>query len=373
MKNRIIEFDIMRALAIFFILFHHLPGHSFNFYSFHFNGHLWDLTFLYSLNAYFGLGLFVFVSGRLLSKPNPSFEEGRNIKQFILKRYIRIFPLYIIALLLFVAINGRVWDSMGIRDSLSIYSFVLNLLGLQIILASKYCRPLLTLWFVGLIVSYYYLYIVFVKFVRSFIGFITLVFTISLFSALFMHLLGLMDERFLFYLGVFIAGILEAKYKLIEKMKFGHVILVLLLFISFVCLYVAFIYPEKIPPGRPSFLSFIGMNAFVLENLIMLSFVSIVFALARVIVRTDRYAFLQKIAYASYCIFLFHRPVWWIMVDIYNPADVKFKAVYLALLGIPLTIFVSYYLQKFYDRYFERRFMTNDSLRPRPFIKTSTS
>jgi peptidoglycan/LPS O-acetylase OafA/YrhL len=355
MRNRVIEFDIVRALAIFFILFHHLPGHSFNFYAFHFKGHLWDLTFLYLLNAYFGLGLFVFISGHLLSKSNPSFEGWRDVKQFILRRYIRIFPLYIVALLLFVAINGRVWDSIGIRDSLNIYSFVLNLLGLQIILGSKYCRPLVTLWFVGLIVSYYYLYIICVKFVRSFIGFITLVFTISLFSALFMHLLGLMDERFLFYLGVFIAGILEAKYKFIEKMKFSHVVFLSLVFVIFVYLYVAFIYPEKIPPVKPSFLSFVGMKAFVLLNLIMLSFVPIVFALAKRIVRTDRYVFLQKIAYASYCMYLFHRPVWWIMVDIYNPANVKFKAAYLALLGIPVTIIVSYYLQKFYDRYFEAR------------------
>jgi peptidoglycan/LPS O-acetylase OafA/YrhL len=66
------------------------------------------------------------------------------------------------------------------------------------------------------------------------------------------------------------------------------------------------------------------------------------------------------IAYASYGMYLFHRPVWWLMVDIYNPANVQIKALYLALLGIPLTIFFSYYLQKFYDRYFERRLITKD-------------
>jgi predicted membrane chloride channel (bestrophin family) len=71
--------------------------------------------------------------------------------------------------------------------------------------------------------------------------------------------------------------------------------------------------------------------------------------------------------------YLFHRPVWWLMEDVYSPANVKFKAVYLVLLGIPLTIFVSYYLQKFYDRYFEWRLITKDSLRSQPFIKTSTS
>jgi hypothetical protein len=96
------------------------------------------------------------------------------------------------------------------------------------------------------------------------------------------------------------------------------------------------------------------MGDFIAKNLVILLLVFIAFAFAKLIIRTHRYVFLQKIAYASYCMYLFHRPVWWLMVDIYNPGNVEVKALYLALLGIPLTIFFSYYLQKFYDRYFER-------------------
>lgn len=362
MKNRVIEFDIVRALAIFLILFHHLPQHSFNFYAFHLNGHLLDLTFIYWWESYLGLGIFVFISGYILSRKNPSFKKWGDIKQFILKRYVRIFPLYIVALVLFIALSGH------IRGSLNICSFVLNLLGLQIIFASKYCLPLLTLWFVGLILSYYYSFIILATFGRGFIRFITLVFTILLFSKLLMRFIGLMDDRFVLYFGIFVAGILGGKYKLIEKMKFRHVIFISPLFIILVYLYVAFINPKEIR----SFLSFIGMSDFIVKNLIILWLVSVVFALARVIIRTDRYVFLQKIAYASYGMYLFHRPVWWLMADIYDPANVEIKALYLALLGIPLTIFVSYYLQKFYDRNFETRLITKDSPRSHPFIKTST-
>ena len=362
MKNRVIEFDIVRALAIFLILFHHLPQHSFNFYVFHLNGHLSDLTFIYWWESYFGLGLFVFISAYILSQKNPSFKRWRDIKQFILERYIRIFPLYIIALVLFIALNDR------IRHSLNICTFVLNLLGLQIIFGSNDCPPLLTLWFVGLILSYYYVFIILAKFGRSLIRFFTLVFTILLFGWLLRHIIGVMDERFLFFFGIFVAGILGAKYKLIEKMKFRHVIFVSPLFVILVYFYVAIINPKEIR----SFLSFIGMSDFIVKNLIILWLVSVVFALARVIIRTDRYVFLQKIAYASYGMYLFHRPVWWLMAYIYDPANVEIKALYLALLGIPLTIFVSYYLQKVYDRYFETRLITKDSPRSYPFIKTST-
>ena len=347
MKNRVIEFDIVRALAIFLILFHHLSQHSFNFYVFHFRGQLLDLTFIYWWESYFGLGVFVFISGYLLSKENPSFERGRDIKQFILKRYIRIFPLYTLALILFIALDDH------IRGSLNVCTFMLNLLGLQIIFGSNDCPPLLTLWFVGLILSYYYVFIMLAKFGRSLIRFITLVFTILLFGVLLRKIMGLMDERFLFFFGIFVAGMLGAKYKLIEKMKFRHVTFFSPLFVILVYFYVAFIHPREIR----SFFSFMGMSEFIVKNLIILWLVFIVFALARVIIRADRYVFLQKIAYASYGMYLFHRPVWWIMEDIYNPANVKIKALYLALLGIPLTIFVSYYLQKFYYRYLEWRFI----------------
>ncbi len=347
MKNRVIEFDIVRALAIFLILVHHLSQHSFNFYVFHLKGHLLDLTFIYWWESYLGLGLFVFISTYLLSIENPSFKRWGDIKQFILKRYVRIFPLYIIALGLFIALSA------DIRPSLNICTFLLNLLGLQIIFASKYCSPLLTLWFVGLILSYYYVLIILVKFGRSVIKFITLVFAILLFGVLLRKIIGLMDERFLMYFGIFVAGILGARYKLIEKMKLSHVAFVSPLFVVLVYFYVFSIQTKEIL----SFFSFIGMSDFIVKNLIILWLVLICFALARVIIRADRYVLLQKIAYASYGMYLFHRPVWWIMEDIYNPANVKIKALYLALLGIPLTIFVSYYLQKFYYRYFEWRFI----------------
>ena len=46
-----------------------------------------------------------------------------------------------------------------------------------------------------------------------------------------------------------------------------------------------------------------------MKNLIILRLVFIVFAVARVIIRADPYVFFQKIAYASYGTYLFHRAV----------------------------------------------------------------
>jgi peptidoglycan/LPS O-acetylase OafA/YrhL len=350
MQRRVIGFDIVRALAISLILFHHLSQHSFDFYVFHLKGYLLDLTFIYWWETYLGLGLFVFISGYLLSKTNPSFESWRDVRQFILQSSILIFPLYIIAMALFIVLDGH------IRDSLNICTFVLNLLGLQVIFASKHCTPLLTLWFVGLILPYYYLLIILVKYGRSVIRFIILAFTILLFATLLRQIVGLIDERFILYFGIFVAGILGAKYELIEKMEFSHTTFVSPLLVILVYFYVAFIHPKEIR----SFFSFIGMSDLIMKNLIILCLVFIVFAVARVMIRANCYGLLQKIAYASYGMYLFHRPVWWIMVDIYNPANAQVKAVYLALFGMPLTIFVSYYVQKFYDKYFRERWIARD-------------
>jgi peptidoglycan/LPS O-acetylase OafA/YrhL len=75
MQNRVIELDIVRALAIFLILLRHLSQHTFNFYAVHFKGHLIDLTFVYWGELYFGLGLFAFISGYLLTRENPCFNR----------------------------------------------------------------------------------------------------------------------------------------------------------------------------------------------------------------------------------------------------------------------------------------------------------
>jgi len=89
-------------------------------------------------------------------------------------------------------------------------------------------------------------YIILVKFGGSVIRFITLAFTILLFAALLRRLVGLMDERFLLFFGIFAAGMLGAKHKLIEKMEFSYGTFVSPLFVVLVYLYVAFIHPKEI-------------------------------------------------------------------------------------------------------------------------------
>jgi hypothetical protein len=163
---------------------------------------------------------------------------------------------------------------------------------------------------------------------------------------------GIIDKNFVLYFGVFIAGIICAKYDILDKIKTYHIGLGVVAFLVSTYTYSFFIYPAITVQGaKPSLFSNIGLAAFLLTNIIMLSTVLIAYKLARCIVGTGHYHLLKMISYASYSIFLFHRPLWWLMALIYTPENSLFRIAYMILLGIPIIIGCSYYIQKGYDTY----------------------
>src|SRR5574344_730338 len=92
MKNKIIAFDFLRALAIAMII----PAHLSNFLSF-----TYLKLALYAVDPFvanMGLGLFIFMSGYLLYYNNHSIRSLEDVFDFYKKRLLRIFPLYWAAL-----------------------------------------------------------------------------------------------------------------------------------------------------------------------------------------------------------------------------------------------------------------------------------
>ncbi len=85
-RQRLEELDIMRGLAILIILFHHLPDYGFNFFDLRNFGIGLDLSFLNGLNTYFGLGLFIYVSGVLLQH-NYRGLSGGGVSSFLKKGF----------------------------------------------------------------------------------------------------------------------------------------------------------------------------------------------------------------------------------------------------------------------------------------------
>ena len=62
-----------------------------------------------------------------------------------------------------------------------------------------------------------------------------------------------------------------------------------------------------------------------------------------------RQQIVERISYASYCMYLLHRVVFYVMLEVYQPPDDGLTVAYLGLLGVPVLYVASRRLQLLYD------------------------
>ena len=150
------------------------------------------------------MGSFVFVSGfgLYLNPNNRNFNTAKKLLTFLKKRFLRIFPIYWIAIVLFIIFVGY----LNIDPLYLLFHF----LGMQILVTPYFGPPMLTLWFIGIIVIFYLIYIV----LKS-LGSIKLIIPASIGIPFFFVFLrgffGLVEYRFLYYYFIFITGIVTAQ------------------------------------------------------------------------------------------------------------------------------------------------------------------
>lgn len=56
------------------------------------------------------------------------------------------------------------------------------------------------------------------------------------------------------------------------------------------------------------------------------------------------------LSYASMCAYLFHREVYWGLLTVYRPQTNWGTVSYLFFIGVPIVFYLSYYIQKYYDK-----------------------
>jgi peptidoglycan/LPS O-acetylase OafA/YrhL len=337
-KERLIELDFIRAIAILIILFHHLPAYCFNYYDLHFFGLQYDLSYINDINRYLSLGTFVFISGYLQQHSFHDISGFYDILKFLYRRFMRIFPLYIIALLMFQVM-------LKLRD---IKSFIVHLIGMQVLLASPSLEPIITLWYVGLIMSYYIVFILLKKFGTTFYQTILMIILMLCIALALKWKLDVIDKRFFIYFFIFIAGMYGPKILPIIRTRPLIVITSLLCLFFSISLYEVNIYPLIANNTRFSLISAISIQIFILLNIIMISFI-VTFYWFSVNITILRPKIIETISYASFCIYLFHRPFWWVMLKILHPENDLLRGLYLSVIGIPILVAISYGIQKFYD------------------------
>ena len=107
-----------------------------------------------------------FISGFLLSQTDSVISSLKDIKKFYLKKFIRIYPLYWVALASLIIIFGLLQINPGHVNpyNFSLDNVLLHFFGLQGIFPYTSIQ---SMWFVGVIVLFYLLYPIIVYFSKN--------------------------------------------------------------------------------------------------------------------------------------------------------------------------------------------------------------
>jgi len=384
--KKIIAFDFLRALAIIMIIPAHLSSYLFSTYG---------KLALYAFDPYFanmGLGLFIFMSGYLLYYNNHSINSMHNVLDFYKKRLLRIYPLYWAALATFVLVFSvfapQLNSGFFYPNSESVFGFfnvLVHALGLQILLAPTYASPMLTLYFVGLIISFYAIYPLLIMFSKTTSRLLlsSLILYVGLFSI--SKTFNIIDHRFFMFFLIFIFGVLTCKesqfgktIKLPVTTPLAQVLLAVLPVIFVLTIVVGlreslFLDPRvsvTIDTGsgtigssmirslldsmagllsiRPPLLQFLIDT--LLLNVFAILFCVLEYSFAMKFIN-DKFSrslssIFTYIATSSYCVYLFHRPFFtlWNSGTNFIGSPILRDAI-MVVITIPLLFFISYQIQ----------------------------
>ena len=314
----------------------------------------------------FGLSLFFFVSGFVLYYSHGGIETTADTLAFWKKRVIKIYPLYWLALISVFVLETYFNIDKYLLDA-SFSSMVIQLSGLQALLAPRFINPIFTAWFIGVILLFYLIYPL-IAYPSRDIAHMILVSCAVLLPFVVMRLaFDIIDFRFFMYYGLFVAGILASKYgvkyKLSLRPRFfcvGSVVLIALLsLIKYVYMlqYAATaaadgwlfngygLFPYT-PADLPILLSLI-----ILLNIVALLFIYVAFIVARLYspsINRTLLSLILVIAFATYSIYLFNRQV-------FDCVDVLVQHLHLGmvqadvaliLLAFPLLLGFAYFVQR---------------------------
>jgi len=375
-KPKLPEIDVLRIVSILIVvLLIHIPlSYAYYFYA---DLDQFGVFLVNNVGIFASMGSFVFVSGfgLYINPNNRIFHSTKKLAAFLKKRFIRIFPLYWIAIVLFVIFVGY--------SSIDPQYLLFHFLGLQIIVAPYFGPPMLTLWFIGIIVIYYLIYIV-----LNSLGSIKLIIPASIgiffFFVFLRGFFGLVEYRFFYYYFIFIAGIVAAHIytssfydRLKEHLK--EIPKAILLLIPLCVAILGFITFQFLTQFTFStFISEYGNYSlyFILEtnpdffqiasiifllNLIIMAFIVFAISSLNFIFRTFRLIFSKRkiesivsvIAYSTYCVYLFHRVFLgiftYILTDSLNIDMRELDNYYIVLIFVPFIFLFSYLIQKALD------------------------
>jgi peptidoglycan/LPS O-acetylase OafA/YrhL len=319
---KIHEFEFLRALAILILMFHHSDAY----------GIIVSGRPLEFLNPYLEgilLGIFFFISGYFAER---SFQkQNKGSVSFFLSRLIRVYPPYLLGVALFMFVLGISFK----RRDLLVY-----LTGTHFIFAPNYAKPVITLWYIGAILLFYFIFGILLAKLRSTKPLVFV--SVLVFAAAYaLHQwTGLLDERFFKYFIVFLAGILFARPHFFSNWLSGEKIWLKLGLTALA----TFLFSLTLNLGSTSPLYILAVVFFILAWIIL------IFTLATQVNVPFILELAGVISYASYFAYLIHRPMWAWLAGIFS-IESGLNLILFRLFPASLAVFIlSYYLQFGYDR-----------------------
>ena len=309
-SDRVIFADLLRGVSILYIVgFWHLMTYT-KVCPIYYN----QLTVRTTVVV---LGLFVFLSGYFLGKKNLS--KNDSIKAFYVKRFLRIYPLYFVALLLFL-LSNLIDTSTWLKGCLTISMF------------DGPVPP--TVWFISMLLVFYLvapLFILDAK--KNILRYLFLTAAIWGAIAFLVFILPSSDPRILIYFPSFILGIYWANHDIPEGGRLCWIATALVL-LSFVLSVALKNDPEQSLLSTP-LACFAPLAIFILFK--------------RGSNRLPNSPVIYELSYAGFVMFLIHKPLYTVMIETYFPVTSGHQFMYLLFFCLPVTVALSWLTQRSYD------------------------
>ncbi len=331
LSERLFTYDFLRLLAIVLVIFAHiLHGEV----AFGFNG----------------IVIFLIMSGYLLTSSEKPLSRD-SIIPYLRKRFIRIFPLYWIALILFLCVSYLLAN-----NTYNWPTIIANLVGIQAVIYPKYIDEIIFYWFVSLIMVYYLIYPLITR-GKKIYSILLISILIFIFFVLIRIFTGLFEGRIFEYYFPFVFGIIASRLQFFDADKYLMWKKISVV-VAVICIAIGIIYK----PTMPEDLSQINMGVLFTVGMVTIfrtiSGTCITIALCWAFSRLKWPSFVTSIitrgAIATYAVYLFQSSYYLLINRIINYNDDAIRIV-ISILALPILFVICYYIQITTDKLFAAR------------------
>ncbi|MDJ0744115.1 MAG: acyltransferase family protein [Xenococcaceae cyanobacterium MO_167.B27] len=297
----------------------------------------------YHINKFlqkFAVGGFLFLSGFKLTKSKIS----NSSREFLVNRFFRVYLLYLLALIVF-SFTAYPDLNNGIFPSWS--NFILHSFCIQSLIPHFFQQDYNTIWFVSVLFFCYGFFLLTRRLLDKLHLFLIILFIVIVAISLIRHLASLYEVNIFHqyldtWLAFFSLGMVYSKnQKRINRLNTK--LFACSSCISFILL-IALYNATEIE----------GLLIYTIERILILaSTLSLYFIQFKIhphiYVSRRVSSFLKWISYSSFCVFLFHRSIWNLLVKFWSDESF-YQSIFILVLGIPIILILSYRIQVTYNQ-----------------------